>query len=105
MEISINIKLEDGDIALLIKSIFELIKKIPQDNINIKIDPNAKPPQTPTVIEPCWDNTTHTITGVDTDITTVNPLDYNTTTAEEDVYFSDNGVSVSKIESEKKNEE
>ncbi|MCP4762616.1 MAG: hypothetical protein GY870_12620 [archaeon] len=41
MEIEIKINLEDGDIALLIKSLFELFKKFPQKNFNVNIvEPN-----------------------------------------------------------------
>ena len=102
MEITINIKLENGDIALLIKSLFEIIKKIPQDTINIVIDPNAVPLQSKPEVVPLT-----TPSGTATDPNYIPPL--NTTTDpninhNQDVYYSNNGKSVKKIESEKKNE-
>lgn len=91
MEISINIKLEDADIGLLIKSLFELIKKLPQDNVEVKVDQNVKPPNTAT-------DDVHTNTNPNTDISSIPAV------SEDDVFYS-NGSSVKKINSEKKNEE
>lgn len=113
MEIDIKIKLEDADIGLLIKSLFEILKKIPQDSINIRIDPNAKPPQptdplTVPLKDPCGDGEWNedkppqqgSITNTAPDATSTPEL-VNTS---EPLYYSNNGESVKKIEVEKKNE-
>ncbi|KKN90859.1 hypothetical protein LCGC14_0224430 [marine sediment metagenome] len=118
MEINISIKLEDGDIALLIQSIFELIKRIPQEKVQVNIDPNAKPDLN-TGTAPIRINDYEQGTAVDIDKihynnsgepygwdaeTTKAPSKNNTTS--EDIYYSNDGSTVKKIDNEqKKNEE
>jgi len=95
MEITINIKLEDQDISILIKALFEVFKRIPQDNININIDPQT------TTIPPLTENDIN-----NTGTVSVN-TDYQVTNnaKSEEVFYS-NGSTVKKIEEkQKKNEE
>ncbi len=125
MEINISIKLENGDIALLIKSIFELIKKIPQDNIQVNIEPTVNP-----VIKQDWNTGTAPIKINDYEQGTANDSDkvhHSNTTGvsldgdgswnaeatqapsknndDDKVYFSNNGYSVREIDTEKKKNE
>jgi len=136
MEISINIKLEDADIGLLIKSLFELLKKLPKDTVDINIDPVVVPPIIiPTTPAPMGDPLCGCVVGdsnipcgcvvgnspncpcqcvvqSDTIDSSAYPVDTATTTEHnetlkdavcggEDVYFSNNGESVKKLDSEK----
>jgi len=137
MEISINIKLEDADIGLLIKSLFELIKKLPKDNLDIHINPVSVPPITvPSTPAPIGDPLCgcvvgdsnipcgcvvgespncpcQCVVGSDSIDGSAYPVDTGTTTdyetlkeaicgVENDIYYSNNGESVKKLESEKK---
>ena len=111
MEIDIKIKLEDQDITLLIKSLFEILKKLPQDNINVNINPNTKPYKhsdgtvgDPRPFPPSITSVNDHIYHKDGTINTaVSNID---TDQDGTIYFSNNGKSVKKIEEEeKKNEE
>ncbi len=115
MEININIKLEDGDIAILIQSIFEIIKKIPQEKVQINIDPNVHPTINPTGIKindyeigtGTANNKVH-YENINTSAKTPHDADWNGDSSKnttEEIYYSD-GSTVKKIDNEqKKNEE
>ena len=124
MEIDIKIKLEDQDISLLIKSLFEIFKKLPKDIVDIHIDPQVVPPISVPVYPTSYPIPEPLCGGVVGDsnypvesatITTDQDIIDNTSgrvydslkeavCATEEIYYSDNGESVKKIE-EKKNEE
>ena len=139
MEISINIKLEDADIGLLIKSLFEIFKKLPKDTVDIHIDPVSAPPITvPSTPAPMGDPLCGCVVGdsnipcgcvvgddtncschpvksythvckCDETVGQLGTIVYDTlkeaVCGVEEVYFSNNGESVKKLDNEKKNEE
>lgn len=96
MEMDIKIKLEDADIALLIKSLFEILKKLPKEDIQVDFTPRITP-DIPDVTYP-YDGTVN-----------INPsitpnMDTSKTTTD-GMYYSINGTTVTKMDEEKKNEE
>lgn len=108
MEIDIKIRLQDADIDLLIKSLFELLKKVPADRFKVETVPATMPPSPP----PIWNDTSTTPyikpkTNIDYGTAgKPNSTDDNYYTVPEDsIFYSNNGETIKKMDDEKKNEE